>query len=194
MWLVPLGEAVKFEHAHRPFQDRLAAGERRGEVRPALRTDVHALPAVGNGLGRVRLLVGVRRESVSTQRVGRQMNRNPLGLGCLEEGQASPAHIGLDKRTADLTTLGLHEGVRHATTDDQLVHAVEQVLQHSQLELTLAPPITAATGFSAPPSTCSSALTSPSIRKPNALSSGKKRAITAVDAWARCTVPKASLT
>ena len=29
--------------------------------------------------------------------------------------------------------MGLHEGVGHATADDQLVHAVEQVLQHSQL-------------------------------------------------------------
>ena len=42
-------------------------------------------------------------------------------------------HVGLDKGPPNLTALGLHEGVGHATADDQLVHAVEQVLQHRQL-------------------------------------------------------------
>ena len=61
------------------------------------------------------------------------MDGNPLGLGRLEKGQRVPVHVGLDKGPPNLTALGLHEGVSHATADDQLVHAVEQVLQHSQL-------------------------------------------------------------
>ena len=61
------------------------------------------------------------------------MDGNSLGLGRLEEGQRVSVHVGLDQRAADLAALGLHEGVRHAAADDQLVDAIQQVLQHGQL-------------------------------------------------------------
>ena len=62
------------------------------------------------------------------------------------------------------------------------------------LLLTLAPPMMASRGLAGVESTLLSASTSPCMSRPNALSSGKNFAMTAVDAWARCAVPKASLT
>ena len=65
----------------------------------------------------------------------------------------------------------------------------------SILSETFAPPIMATKGFSASCNTFSALFTSASISRPNIfLSSGKNFAITAVEACARCAVPKASFT
>ena len=63
----------------------------------------------------------------------------------------------------------------------------------SILEETLDPPIIAVKGRSGFFITLSTLSNSPFITYPNNLSLGKNLAITAVEAWARCAVPKASL-
>ena len=106
--------------------------------------------------------------------------------------------IRLQQRATHPVALSVEEGVGHAAADDQHIDLVQQVLQHAQLALTLAPPITAAKGrcglSSAPPSASSSCC----IRKPatagNAAALVGQLTTPAVEAWARWALPKASLT
>ena len=77
--------------------------------------------------------VGVRGKVVCAERVVRQQE---FGAGSLGFGQNRPClvqHVVFHEARADGTALGFDEGVRHPASDNQLVHAVDEVFEDAEL-------------------------------------------------------------
>ena len=102
-------------------------------------------------------------------------------------------HISLDKRRADLTPLGKKECVGHATTEDQRVDFLDEILQHPELCRHLGP---ANNGRHRPLRRCQRI-----VKRGQFLAKGTAsrcrsimRGRASTEAWARCVQEKASPT
>ena len=99
----------------------------------ALVGDVDTLPSVGDVVGRSRRGVGVGREGVGDQRIGRHDELHALLLGQLEDLEGHGEHVGLADRVADLAALCGCEGVGHAAADDDRVNLLDEGLDDTDL-------------------------------------------------------------
>lgn len=127
-------EFVDLEHAHRTVpEDRLALEYLLAEDLLALVGDVHAFPAVGNVVGRSDVRIGVGRECVGDQRVGRHHDLHALLLGLGQNVERRLELIRLADRVADLAALRSREGIGHAAAQHQHVDLFEQVLDDGDL-------------------------------------------------------------
>ena len=102
--------------------------------------------------------------------------------------------IGLDQRIADRDPLGHEKGIRHPAPDQDTIQLGQQVEDQTDLVGDLG------TSQESPcrdaresPAIALDALSSACMRRP-ATATGRNFVIPSVEAWARCAVPKASLT
>ena len=99
----------------------------------ALVGDIDTLPSVGNVVSRGDVRVGVGREGICDQRVGRHDQLNALLLGQLEDLEGYGEHVGLADRIADLAALCCGERVGHAAADDDRIDLLDQGLDDADL-------------------------------------------------------------
>ena len=99
------------------------------------RTDVQTHLVGRNGIGghdfRSDVLIGFREDRVDDD-IGRQHEFDAVLLGALHVALDGFDLVLFQQGGADLVALGLEEGVRHATADDQTVGLVQQVVDHAE--------------------------------------------------------------
>ena len=126
--------------------------------------------------------------------IDRQQELHVVALRFRQQLPRQIDFVGFQQRFADLLALRLEEGVRHAAADDQSIHLVHQVLDDADL----------VADFGAAENRderlfADAAAPCPDIRSSFSISSPAADFCTncvmpTVEAWARCAVPKASLT
>ena len=132
--LSTLGEGRELKDAHGAVPDDGARVRHGAAVQlHRLRTDIQALPAVGDLPGLHHLTLGVGGEGVRADGVHRQQQLYAL-LPCLLHhliGVALP--VGLQQAVAHLAALGGGERIGHAAADDDGIGDVQQVVDDADL-------------------------------------------------------------
>jgi hypothetical protein len=128
-------EGRHLEDAHGAVPDDGAGfGDRFFEGRDRLRADVEGHHVGGEGaVAGEELGLCVGRELVREDVVERKQKTDALGPGFVERGLRDVDLVGLDQRFAGGLTLGVEEGVGHASADDDGVCFVEEVVDDLDL-------------------------------------------------------------
>ena len=132
--LSALGEGRELKDAHGAVPDDGARVRHGAAVQlHRLRTDIQALPAVGDLPGLHHLTLGVGGEGVRADGVHRQQQLYALLLCLLYHliGVALP--VGLQQAVAHLAALGGGERIGHAAADDDGIGDVQQVVDDADL-------------------------------------------------------------
>ena len=95
--------------------------------------DVDRRPAVGDLVRRHDLVLGAAGHLLGDHDVGRQQDRDALGLGRLQDALRVLDAVALQQALAHRVALGHQERVGHAAADDERVDAVHQVFQDGHL-------------------------------------------------------------
>ncbi len=127
-------EVIEFEDTHRAVPDNGAGFlDGIGVELNRLLTDIDTHPALREGFGRNRLVVGIGRETIGNHVVDRQQELDALLFGLLHQRGSQIDLVGLEQRASDFMTLRLNKGVGHAATDNQRIDLGQEVLDDTDL-------------------------------------------------------------
>ena len=127
-------EFVELEHAHGAVPDHgLAVGKSVLEGLDRVGADVQAHPAVGDGIDRHGLAIGIGGEGIGQHHIAGQQQLHALGgrLGLQLLGQFEL--VLFHQALAHGQAAGFVEGENHAAADQHLVALVDQGFEHADL-------------------------------------------------------------
>ena len=122
-------ERVYLEDTHRSVpEDRLRILHRFAEQLDRGGADVQRIPALRDFLNGNELGLGSQLSTVRHDAVHGQVKLDPTREGVFLDAPGKLQHVILDQRVTDFLPHCLDEGEGHASADDDLIHALPQVL------------------------------------------------------------------